>query len=96
MLSTITLAATNPIIPVWIGSTVGMVFADGLAIIIGKVLGAKLPEQAIKIGAAVIFFGFGIISIIQGGVKLPFYIWGISAAIIIALGYVFLRKNRQT
>ncbi len=33
-------------LPVWIGSTLGMVVSDGLAIIVGKALGAKLPERA--------------------------------------------------
>jgi Ca2+/H+ antiporter, TMEM165/GDT1 family len=59
MLGTVTLAASNSAIPVWLGSTLGMVLADGLAIGAGLVLGQKLPERAIKIGAAVIFFAFG-------------------------------------
>jgi len=32
---------------VWLGSTLGMVVADGLAIIVGKVLGKRLPETLI-------------------------------------------------
>lgn len=70
MLSTVTLAATNPFIPVWLGSTLGMVISDGLAILVGKVLGARLPERLVKIGASVIFFGFGVLNMIQGGIKL--------------------------
>jgi Ca2+/H+ antiporter, TMEM165/GDT1 family len=93
MLSTITLAATNPIIPVWIGSTVGMVLSDGLAILVGKILGAKLPERIIKIGAAIIFFGFGILSVFQGGVKLPYYTWLIGILIVAIMGYFFLYKK---
>jgi putative Ca2+/H+ antiporter (TMEM165/GDT1 family) len=39
----------------WLGSTLGMVLADGLAIRVGQALGKKLPERIIKIGAACIF-----------------------------------------
>ncbi|WP_241383433.1 TMEM165/GDT1 family protein [Rhodococcus sp. CH91] len=59
MLATITLAADNDWAGVWIGSTVGMVAADALAIIAGAVLGRHLPENAIRFGAAALFFGFG-------------------------------------
>ncbi|MDL5155795.1 TMEM165/GDT1 family protein [Actinomycetospora termitidis] len=64
MLATITLATQyqgwGGVIGVWAGSTVGMVVADGLAIAVGRLLGRKLPEKAIRIGAAVLFFAFGI------------------------------------
>ena len=59
MLATITLAADNDWAGVWIGSTVGMIAADALAIIAGAVLGRHLPENAIRFGAAALFFGFG-------------------------------------
>ncbi|MCL6590039.1 MAG: TMEM165/GDT1 family protein [Firmicutes bacterium] len=92
MLSTVTLAATNSFIPVWIGSTLGMVLSDGLAIMAGKVLGAKLPERVVKTGAAVIFFGFGLLSLIQGGMNLPLYVWIISGVIVFIMGFLFLGK----
>jgi Ca2+/H+ antiporter, TMEM165/GDT1 family len=64
MLATITLATQyqgwGGVIGVWLGSTVGMVIADGLAIVVGRMLGKKLPEKAIKVGAAVLFFVFGV------------------------------------
>ena len=64
MLATITLAAQYPgwggVVGVWAGSTVGMVVADGLAIAAGRLLGRSLPDRAIRIGAAVLFFAFGI------------------------------------
>ena len=55
MLATITVASEqNDFLGVWIGSTVGMVLADGLAIIVGKMMGKNLPEVLIKyVGAAV-------------------------------------------
>lgn len=50
-------------IGVWLGSTLGMVIADGLAIIIGRVLGKRLPEKGIKWVSAVIFTGFGVVTL---------------------------------
>jgi putative Ca2+/H+ antiporter (TMEM165/GDT1 family) len=66
MLATITLATTGGLFGTWLGSTVGMVAADALAIVVGRQLGARLPEQAIKIGAAVLFFAFGALLIVDG------------------------------
>ena len=95
MLSTITLASTQPFIPVWLGSTIGMVISDGLAIVVGKMLGSKLPENIIKIGAAIIFFLFGLFSMYEGGVHFPLYYWGIAGVLIAVLGYIFLRKPKE-
>lgn len=64
MLATVTLATQYPglggVVGVWLGSTVGMVAADGLAIVLGRALGRRLPERAIRIGAAVLFFAVGL------------------------------------
>jgi len=59
MLATITLAADHDWVGVWIGSTIGMVAADGLAIIVGAVAGKHLPERLIQLGAAAVFLLFG-------------------------------------
>jgi putative Ca2+/H+ antiporter (TMEM165/GDT1 family) len=59
MLATITLATNNGWFGTWIGSTIGMVAADALAIGVGAFLGKKLPEKVIRIGAAALFFLFG-------------------------------------
>ena len=69
MLATITLAADNDWVGVWIGSTVGMVAADGLAIIVGAVAGKHLPERLIQIAAAVLFLLFGAYMLHRG--RLP-------------------------
>lgn len=45
------------------GAVIGMILADGLAILIGTVLHKKLPEKAIKISAGIIFIGFGLFSL---------------------------------
>jgi putative Ca2+/H+ antiporter (TMEM165/GDT1 family) len=36
-----------------------MVVADGLAIIVGKMMGKRIPERAVKIIAAIVFFAAG-------------------------------------
>jgi putative Ca2+/H+ antiporter (TMEM165/GDT1 family) len=50
----------------WIGSTVGMVAADALAIVVGAMLGKNLPEHVIKWGAAALFALFGLLLIVDG------------------------------
>jgi putative Ca2+/H+ antiporter (TMEM165/GDT1 family) len=66
MLATITLATREGVLGTWAGSTIGMVAADALAIVVGRHLGARLPERAIKIGAAALFFLFGVLLIVEG------------------------------
>lgn len=70
MLSTLTLATTQPIFSVWLGATAGMLLCDGLAIWVGQALGARLPERLIQLGAALIFFLFGGLSLLQAGLAL--------------------------
>lgn len=60
-LATMTLAAKYAaIVPVWLGTTTGMMIADALGIIIGVVLGKQIPERAVKWVAALIFIFFGL------------------------------------
>ena len=66
MLATITLATTQEPIGTWLGSTVGMVAADAIAIAIGAVLGTRLPERAIKVLAALAFVVFGVLLLGEG------------------------------
>jgi putative Ca2+/H+ antiporter (TMEM165/GDT1 family) len=70
MLATITLATQHGWFGVWIGSTVGMVAADALAILVGRYLGRHLPEKVIKYGAAALFAIFGIWLIAEGVIEL--------------------------
>lgn len=66
MLATVTIASQqHSFIGVWLGSTLGMVIADGLAIIVGKVVGKKLPEKAIKYGSALVFIASGLFTIVE-------------------------------
>lgn len=72
MLATVTLAASQDLAAVWLGSTLGMVASDALAIWVGRILGKQLPERAVKLGAALIFLGFGLYYAWQGAAAL----WG--------------------
>ncbi len=66
MLATITLATREGWFGTWLGSTVGMVLADGLAIALGALLARRLPDQAIRIGATALFALFGLLLVGQG------------------------------
>jgi putative Ca2+/H+ antiporter (TMEM165/GDT1 family) len=70
MLATITLATQHGWFGTWIGSTIGMVAADALAILVGRLLGRHLPERIIKYGAAALFAIFGIWLIVEGILEL--------------------------
>lgn len=66
MLATITLATTEGWFGTWLGSTLGMVVADALAIWFGATLGRRLPEKVVRVGAAALFSVFGILLVVGG------------------------------
>jgi Ca2+/H+ antiporter, TMEM165/GDT1 family len=60
-LATVALAAEfNTIVPVWLGTTTGMLIADAVGIIAGIVMHKKIPEKQIKWVAALVFILFGL------------------------------------
>jgi Ca2+/H+ antiporter, TMEM165/GDT1 family len=66
MLATVTLATTEEWFGTWLGSTLGMVAADALAIVVGRELGTRVSARSIRVGAAVSFVIFGIWLIVDG------------------------------
>ncbi|WP_420813867.1 TMEM165/GDT1 family protein [Phytoactinopolyspora endophytica] len=66
MLATVTLATQHDWVGVWIGSTIGMVAADALAIVVGRLLSQRLPERTVAIGAAILFALFGAVLLVEG------------------------------
>ena len=66
MLATITLATNKGALGVWAGSTLGMVMADAVAIIVGQQLGARLPQRLVKLTAIASFVFFGLLLIAEG------------------------------
>ncbi|MDF2822791.1 MAG: putative rane protein [Mycobacterium sp.] len=86
MLATITLAADNDWLGVWIGSTLGMVVADGLAIVVGAVAGKHLPERTIQIAAAALFLLFGAFMLLDNTLTgTPVWLIGAISVTIVAL-----------
>jgi putative Ca2+/H+ antiporter (TMEM165/GDT1 family) len=60
-LATVALAAEfNTIVPVWLGTTAGMIMSDAVGIIIGIVLQKRIPERQVKWFAAMVFIAFGL------------------------------------
>ncbi|OZC50023.1 hypothetical protein CH267_23560 [Rhodococcus sp. 06-621-2] len=101
MLATVTLAADNNWAGVWIGSTVGMVAADALAIVVGAVLGKHLPERIIQFGAAILFFVFGVSLFFEGvmpGTSAPVIAGGVVLVLSVAVwgAVATVRRRRPT
>lgn len=74
-LATLALAVKyNTLVPVWLGTTAGMMVADGIGIGVGVVLGKRIPERLVKWVSALIFITFGVIGLYQylpGGLISP-------------------------
>ena len=51
------------IIPVWMGTTCGMIIADAIGILVGIVLNKRIPTHIIKWMAAIIFMMFGMLGL---------------------------------
>jgi len=67
-LATVTLAGDqDSFTGVWLGSTVGMVAADALAIAVGMIAGKRLPERSTALVAAALFAVFGVVAFARAG-----------------------------
>jgi putative Ca2+/H+ antiporter (TMEM165/GDT1 family) len=65
-LATISLAVEyRTIFAVWMGTTLGMMISNAFGIIVGVVMGKKIPERMIQWGSAVIFIGFGAVGLYE-------------------------------
>lgn len=60
MFATIALASRHHWLGVWIGSTLGLVAADVLAIAVGMLLHRQLPERFLRVAAGLLFFECGL------------------------------------
>lgn len=94
MFTTATVAAqhSRSWLPVWLGSTIGMVLADALAIGLGVVVGMRLPELLIRRIAAGIFVVFGVWSSWMGGRDLQWQAW-VGGAAVLAGGLLILFRD---
>ncbi len=66
MLVTMTLAATEEPVGVWLGSALGMVAANAIAVAIGAAIGTRLPARWIRLLSAAAFVLFGVVLIVKG------------------------------
>lgn len=88
MLGNIALSASYSPLLVFLGGTTGMILSDGLAILVGNKLSDRLPKRALKIGASIMFFAFGSLSLIQGAVLIHPQAWIVAAIFIGICAYV--------
>lgn len=97
-LATVALAARyREILPIWMGTTAAMVVADALGIIVGVVLGKRIPERFVKWFAATVFILFGIAGLADA---LPEHlltppVWAGGLALIVLLVFMMLWWNRR-
>jgi putative Ca2+/H+ antiporter (TMEM165/GDT1 family) len=96
-LATIALAADfrNPM-PVLTGTTLGMVVADGLGVLIGDFINRKISPQLMKILSAGIFIVFGFITLFRemSSSLSTYLILGALAIVTVGAAYWFLRKDQ--
>jgi putative Ca2+/H+ antiporter (TMEM165/GDT1 family) len=63
MLATATLAAQGNPVLTWIGATIGICLSGAVGVLLGRTVGARLPEHAIRLGSSLLFAVFGIVLI---------------------------------
>ena len=63
MLATATLAAQGSPVLVWIGATIGIIASGVIGVLVGRAIGARIPERATRIGSSVLFGIFGVVMI---------------------------------
>ena len=66
MLATFALAASQGALPTWIGSTIGEVAANLVAVVVGRQVGTRLSGRMIRIGSAALFAIAGVL-VLAGG-----------------------------
>ena len=99
-LATVSLAAKySSMSLVLLGTTIGMVVADGIGIIVGIVLRKHIPERAIKWGSAILFMLFGLHGVyeymeVRYSFSIVFSTLGVIALISAFLTYAISRRSQ--
>ena len=95
-LATVALAVKfETVFPVWLGTTAAMLIADAFGIVVGIVLGKRIPERFVKWGSACVFVGFGVFGIhenVSAAVLTPI-VEVVSLAALAATAYLVARAT---
>jgi Ca2+/H+ antiporter, TMEM165/GDT1 family len=98
-LATVTLASNHDWRGVWIGSTVGMVLADGLAIGVGMLLHKRLPQRLLHVLASLLFLIFGLWMLFDSALGQRRVAIAVTVAVVVAAATVAvaqaLRQRRK-
>jgi Ca2+/H+ antiporter, TMEM165/GDT1 family len=98
-LATLTLASDHNWAGVWIGSTLGMILADALAIGAGILLHKRLPERLLHVLASLLFVMFGLWILFDSALGLRSVAIGVTVAVAVAATTVAaaqtLRRRRK-
>jgi Ca2+/H+ antiporter, TMEM165/GDT1 family len=98
-LATLTLASNHDWTAVWIGTTLGIVLADGLAIGVGILLHRRLPEKLLRALASLLFLIFGLWMLFDSALGLPWVAIGVTAGVALtaatAAAVQTLRRRRK-
>lgn len=96
MLATVALASDHNWAGVWIGATIGMVAADGVAIAAGALLHRRLPEGFLHSMAAVLFALFGFWLLFDNALGLPWVAVAVTGTLAVtSVGTAVVRHRRH-
>jgi len=98
MLATVALASDQNWAGVWIGATIGMVLANGVAIAVGSLMHKRLPARFLHGLAGLLFLLFGLFLFFDGGLGLPWVavaVTGTVATLATAVATVAWCRNRD-
>jgi Ca2+/H+ antiporter, TMEM165/GDT1 family len=86
-LATIAISAKYPDSPIFVlmGTTTGMLIADGLGIFLGALICRKISQRTMKLGSAVVFIAFGLLGSWQVAIGRLNLTWQAAAAIVTVL-----------
>ncbi|OBG41054.1 hypothetical protein A5673_09850 [Mycobacterium sp. E3198] len=94
-LATVTLASDHDWTGVWIGSTLGMVLADGLAIGAGTLLHRRLPQRLLHTLASLLFLIFGLWMLFDSALGLRSLAIAVTVTVVLAAAAVVAAQTRR-
>ncbi|MGH3634481.1 TMEM165/GDT1 family protein [Mycobacterium sp.] len=95
-LATVALASDKNWAGVWIGTTVAMIVADGLAILVGILLHRRLPRGLLHVLASLLFLLFGLWMLFDGALGWHWVAVGVTTATaLVAATVVAVRLTRR-